>query len=49
MNRDNSLSDAFCADFLYDGERKTVSELMTGLKKQLSVSFDSNKSIIFCV
>ena len=49
MNRENSLSDAICGDFLCDGERKTVSELMTELKKQLSVSFVSNKSIIFCV
>ena len=49
MNRDNSLAQAFCADFLFYGERKSVSEVMSELKKQLSASFDSNKSIIFCV
>lgn len=49
MNRDNSLSDAFCAEFLCNGERKTVSDMMTDLKKRLSISFDSNKSIIFYV
>lgn len=49
MNRDNSLAQALCADFLFYGERKSVSEVMSELKKQLSVSFDSNKSIIFCV
>ena len=49
MNRDNSLASTFCADFLFYGERKSVSEVMSELKKQLSASFDSNKSIIFCV
>ena len=49
MNRDNSLAQAFCADFLFYGERKSVSEVMSELKSRLSTSFDSNKSIIFCV
>lgn len=49
MNRDNSLADAFCSEFLCNDERKTVSELMTEMKKRLNVSFDSNKSIIFYV
>ena len=49
MNRDDSRASAFCADFLFYGERKTVSEVMIDIKKQLNASFNSDKSIIFCV
>ena len=49
MNRDNSLASAFCSDFLFYGERKSVPEVMLELKKQLNASYKSDKSIIFCV
>ena len=49
MNREKSLEQAFCSSFLYNGEKRSVSDIITDLKEKLNLSFDSNKSIIFYV
>lgn len=49
MNHDKSLKQAFCSGFMYNGEKRSVSDIITDLKGKLNLSFDSNKSIIFYV
>lgn len=47
MNRDKSLEEACCADFMYNNEKKTVFEMISHIKGNISSVYDNNKSIIF--
>lgn len=49
MNRNKSLEDACCSGFMYNNEKKTVSGLISDIKRNISTAYDNNKSIIFYV